>query len=85
MSDLVHNKLHRHNIDVIKGACFSGSICDACIVAKSHKLLFNTSVPISASFPLELFYMNIWDPSPITSVNEECYCLLIVDDCTRFS
>lgn len=33
----------------------------------------------------ELVYMDIWGPSPIISANDDRYCLLIVDDHTRFT
>lgn len=34
--------------------------------------------------PLELLYVDIWEPFPISSINGERYFLLVADDNTHF-
>jgi hypothetical protein len=44
------------------------SICSSCQQGKSHRLHFSSSPSISSS-PLQLLFLDVWGPTPITSVN----------------
>lgn len=57
--------LHSYNLP-----CNSNKLplCHPCCMAKAHQLPFTTSMSTSTS-PLELVYLDVWGPSPITSWN----------------
>ncbi|KAJ4776116.1 hypothetical protein LUZ62_060373 [Rhynchospora pubera] len=63
---------------------FSLAHCHDCIVAKSHKLPFTSSIS-STSSPLEIVYSDVWGPSPFVSNNGFRYYIIFVDDFSRFT
>lgn len=62
---------------------FSYSLCNACQIAKSHKLPLSMAHH-SSVIPFETIHVDIWGSSPIISSNDIHYFLLFVDDCTRY-
>jgi hypothetical protein len=58
--------------------------CDACCLAKSHRLSFAASSTI-ASKPLDFVHCDVWRPSPVTYNNGSRYYILFTDQYTRFS
>ena len=56
--------------------------CDTCVVAKFHRLPFNTS-SISTTKASQLIHMDLWAPYRVPSVTGAKYFLTIVDDFTR--
>ena len=44
----------------------NNDFCDACTIAKSHKLPFKDSTTVYHT-PLQLVFMDIWDPSSMTA------------------
>ena len=37
------------------------------------------------TYPIELVHSDVWDPTPITSINGHRYYVIFVDDFTRFT
>jgi GAG-pre-integrase domain len=48
------------------------TLCDACCLAKSHRLPFQSSSTI-AKTPLEFVHCDVWGPSPITAHTDARY------------
>jgi hypothetical protein len=60
------------------------SVCSSCQQGKSHRLHFSYSPSISSN-PLQLLFIDVWDPTSITSVNNNCFYLSIVDDFSKYT
>ena len=58
-------------------------LCSDCSINKSHKLPFYSNT-IASSHPLEYLYTDVWT-SPITSIDNYKYYLVIVDHYTRYT
>jgi hypothetical protein len=60
-------------------------ICSACQAGKQvgshhpHKNIMTTDMP------LELLHMDLFDPIAYISIDRSKYCLVIVDNCSRFT
>ena len=59
-------------------------VCDACILAKSHKLPFSQST-YKSTRPLALIHSNVWGPAPITSHFGYSYYVIFVDDYSKYT
>ena len=57
--------------------------CSHCFINKSHKLPFYTN-SITSTQPLQYIYTDVWS-SPITSVDQYKYYLVLVDHYTRYT
>lgn len=57
--------------------------CADCLINKSHKLPFANS-SITSTSPLEYIFTDVWT-SPITSVDNYKYYLVLVDHYTRYT
>ena len=57
--------------------------CSDCLLNKTHKLPFHTNT-ITSTQPLEYLYIDLWT-SPIVSIDNFKYYLVIVDHYTRYS
>ena len=60
----------------------SGFKCDTCILAKSHRVSYSTSLNKS-DIPFALIHSNVWGPSPITTSSSIRLFVTFIDDCTR--
>lgn len=50
-----------------------------------HALPYQSRKDKRATKPLGLTYFDVWRPSSIVSTNQVHYCVLFVDDFTRFN
>uniref|UniRef100_A0A803LEC6 Integrase catalytic domain-containing protein n=1 Tax=Chenopodium quinoa TaxID=63459 RepID=A0A803LEC6_CHEQI len=57
--------------------------CEACVLAKSHKLSYYPS--LTDSKPFALIHSDVWGPAPEFSFHDYSYFVLFVDDFTRMS
>ena len=60
-------------------------LCDACQKGKQRKASFKSKTESSINEPLQLLHMGLFGPVNIMSISKKRYCLVIVDDFTRFS
>nr|GEZ90381.1 putative ribonuclease H-like domain-containing protein [Tanacetum cinerariifolium] len=58
----------------------------ACNKGKQHKASYKTIPSISLiTEPLHLLHMDLFGPTSVRSINKKYYCLVIIDEYTRFS
>ncbi|PKU62337.1 Retrovirus-related Pol polyprotein from transposon TNT 1-94 [Dendrobium catenatum] len=58
--------------------------CTKCVLAKSHKLVFDNSVNRRSDI-LDLVHSDVWGPSPVVSNQGYKYYVIFVDDHSRFT
>ena len=63
----------------------SPQICEACAKSKQVKSTFEKKKEISTKRPLELLHMDLFGPNRIASLSGKYFCLVIVDDYSRYS
>jgi transposase InsO family protein len=59
--------------------------CSACQVSKQVANTHPTKAYMSTSRVLELLHMDLFGPTTYKSLGENLYCLVIVDDCSRYT
>ena len=59
--------------------------CLACNKGKQHKASCKKIEERTIREPLELLHMDLFGPVLVASLNKKKYCLVITDDCSRFS
>ncbi|GJZ51521.1 putative ribonuclease H-like domain-containing protein [Tanacetum coccineum] len=59
--------------------------CVACQKGKQHKASCKTKLVSSISQPLQMLHMDLFGPTFVRSINNKIYCLVIIDDFSRFS
>ncbi|GJZ94095.1 putative ribonuclease H-like domain-containing protein [Tanacetum coccineum] len=59
--------------------------CVACQKGKQHKASCKAKLERTITVPLHTLHMDLFGPTFVKSVNHASYCLVIIDDCTRFS
>ncbi|GJS58420.1 ribonuclease H-like domain-containing protein [Tanacetum coccineum] len=59
--------------------------CLACRKGKQHKASCKKLEEKTVREPLELLYMDLFGPVFVESLNMKKYCLVVTDDCSRFS
>ena len=59
------------------------SLCSDCAINKTHKLPFSTS-SIQSTRPLEYIFTDVWT-SPVTSIDNYKYYLILVDHYSRYT
>jgi hypothetical protein len=74
--------LRLNNLPCLKESSVS-SVCNACQLAKSHQLPYNTSIH-RTTMPLEIIHSDVWGPAPI-SVGGYKYYISFIDDFTKFT
>lgn len=57
--------------------------CSHCLINKSHKLPFSNSL-ITSTKPLQIIFTDVWT-SPIMSIDNYKYDLLLIDHYTRYT
>ena len=82
MNDLVRKDLVR---GLRKLEFSKDSLCDACQIGKQKKSSFKSKLKSSIDRPLQLLHMDLFETVNIMSISKKKYCLVIVDDCTRYT
>nr|GEX11683.1 putative ribonuclease H-like domain-containing protein [Tanacetum cinerariifolium] len=59
--------------------------CVACKKGKQHRASFKTKPISSVNQPLYRLYMDLFGPTFVQSLNKKSYCLLVIDDYSRFT
>ncbi|GKA87938.1 putative ribonuclease H-like domain-containing protein [Tanacetum coccineum] len=59
--------------------------CVACQKEKQHKASCKTKNVSSIFKPLQLLHMDLFGPVSMKSINKKSYCLVVIDDFSRFS
>ncbi|KAK1415024.1 hypothetical protein QVD17_30793 [Tagetes erecta] len=60
-------------------------LCPACLKGKQHRMSFKSKLENSISKPLQMLHMDLFGPTNVQSIGRKSYCLVIIDDFTRFS
>ncbi|KAI3673629.1 hypothetical protein L6452_39753 [Arctium lappa] len=82
MSKLVKNNLVRG----LPSKVFScDDHCVACLKGKQHKTSHKTKELNTISSCLQLLHMDLFGPTNVMSIGKKSYCLVIVDDYSRFT
>nr|GEV29466.1 hypothetical protein [Tanacetum cinerariifolium] len=59
--------------------------CVACCKGKQHKASYKAINAVSSNFePLQLLHMDLFGPTSIRSIDHKYYCLVIIDDYSKF-
>ena len=82
MNDLVRKELVRGMplVEFIRDG-----LCDACQKGKQKKVSFSKKLESSIDEPLQLLHMDLFGPVNVLSIARKRYCLVIVDDFSKFS
>ncbi|KAJ9538676.1 hypothetical protein OSB04_031409 [Centaurea solstitialis] len=59
--------------------------CVACLKGKQHKSTHKSQEIKTISSPLQLLHMDLIGPTNVMSISKKSYCLVIVDDYSRFT
>ncbi|KAI3692410.1 hypothetical protein L6452_32225 [Arctium lappa] len=59
--------------------------CVVCPKGKQHKTSHKSKEINTISSPLNLLHMDLFDPTNVMSIGKKSYCLVIVDDFSRFT
>ncbi|GKC52177.1 putative ribonuclease H-like domain-containing protein, partial [Tanacetum coccineum] len=59
--------------------------CVACQKGKQHKASCKTKTVSSISQPLQMLHMDLFGPTFVKSLMKKVYCLVVIDDYSRFS
>ncbi|GJT04957.1 putative ribonuclease H-like domain-containing protein [Tanacetum coccineum] len=59
--------------------------CVACHKGKQHRASCKAKLERLIIEPLHTLHMDLFGPTSVKSINHASYCLVITDDCTRFS
>nr|GEZ87340.1 hypothetical protein [Tanacetum cinerariifolium] len=75
--------------NLVKGLpskCFENDhICVACLKGKQHKASCKTKLVNSMFKTLYTLYMDLFEPTSVSSLNHKWYCLVMTDDFSRFT
>ncbi|GJV89271.1 putative ribonuclease H-like domain-containing protein [Tanacetum coccineum] len=58
--------------------------CVACHKGKQHRASCKAKLERLITKPLHTLHMDLFGPTSVKSINHASYCLVIIDDCTRF-
>ncbi|KAL8157708.1 hypothetical protein AgCh_002420 [Apium graveolens] len=82
MNDLVKK-------DIVRGMplveFIGDGLCDACQKGKKKKVSFSKKLESAIDEPLQLLHMELFGPVNVLSISRKRYCLVIVDDFSKFS
>ncbi|KAJ9560705.1 LOW QUALITY PROTEIN: hypothetical protein OSB04_005865 [Centaurea solstitialis] len=59
--------------------------CVSCLKGKQHKSTHKSKEVNTISAPLQLLHMDLFGPTNVMSIGKKSYCLVIVDDYSRFT
>ncbi|KAJ9542155.1 LOW QUALITY PROTEIN: hypothetical protein OSB04_028661 [Centaurea solstitialis] len=81
------NKLVKGNL--VRGLPTKEFSCDdhcvSCLKGKQHKSTHKSKEVNTISAPLQLLHMDLFGPTNVMSIGKKSYCLVIVDDYSRFT
>ncbi|KAJ9547235.1 hypothetical protein OSB04_019778 [Centaurea solstitialis] len=81
------NKLVKGNL--VRGLPTKEFSCDdhcvSCLKGKQHKSTHKSKEVNTNSAPLQLLHMDLFGPTNVRSIGKKSYCLVIVDDYSRFT
>nr|GEX16709.1 uncharacterized mitochondrial protein AtMg00810-like [Tanacetum cinerariifolium] len=80
------NKLVRHNlVRGLPSKCFENDhTCVAWLKGKKHKASYKTKLVNSVTKPFHTLHMDLFGPTSVSSLNHKWYCLVVIDDFSRF-
>ncbi|KAJ9560337.1 hypothetical protein OSB04_005497 [Centaurea solstitialis] len=58
---------------------------NACLKGKQHKASHKSKTINTISAPLQLLHMDLFGPTNVMSIGKKSYCLVIIDDYSRFT
>ncbi|CAI7787113.1 unnamed protein product [Closterium sp. NIES-53] len=58
--------------------------CLPCVEGRQCAAPHSSSFPPTTA-PLQILHMDVWGPARVSGQDRECYFLLVVDDCTRYT
>ncbi|GJS53845.1 ribonuclease H-like domain-containing protein [Tanacetum coccineum] len=81
------NKLVRNNLVIgLPSKIFENDhSCVDCLKGKQHKASCKAKLVNSTSKPLYTLHMDLFGPTSISSLNHKWYCLVVIDDFSRFT
>jgi len=81
------NRLLKHDLVVgLKNVKFDkDKLCSACQAGKQVANTHPTKSVMSTERPLELLHMDLFGPTTYRSIGGNCYCLVVVDDYSRYT
>ncbi|MDQ9782802.1 hypothetical protein RF094_08845, partial [Serratia marcescens] len=81
------NKLSRSDLVVgmPKITFLKDKVCDACKSGKQTKASFKIKGNIQSNRLLDLFHMDLFGHIPISSIGGSKYCLVVIDDYSKFT
>ncbi|GJW11710.1 putative ribonuclease H-like domain-containing protein [Tanacetum coccineum] len=81
------NKLVRRNLvrGLPSNLFENDHTCVDCQKGKQHKASCKTKVVSSINQPLQMLHMDLFGPTFVRSINHKIYCLVVIDDFSRFS
>ncbi|KAJ9560628.1 hypothetical protein OSB04_005788, partial [Centaurea solstitialis] len=82
MNKLVKNNLVR---GLPRKEFFCNDNCVACLKGKQHKSSHKSKEVNSIYSPFQLIHMDLFGPTNVMSIGKKSYCLVIVDDFSRFT
>ncbi|GKB87280.1 putative ribonuclease H-like domain-containing protein [Tanacetum coccineum] len=59
--------------------------CAVCQKGNQHKASCKAKLERTITEPLHTLHMDLFGPTSVKNINHASYCLVIIDDCTRFS
>ena len=59
--------------------------CVACLKGKQHRASCKTKAYNSIAHPLYMLHMDLFGPTSVSNINLKKYCLVVTDDCSRFT
>ncbi|KAJ9551529.1 hypothetical protein OSB04_015574 [Centaurea solstitialis] len=59
--------------------------CVPCLKGKQHKASHKSKTINTISAPLQLLHMDLFGPTNVMSIGKKSYCLVIIDDYSRFT
>ena len=81
------NRLLKHDLVVgLKNVKFEkDKLCSACQAEKQVAKAHHSKSVMSTERPLELWHMDLFSPTTYRSNGGNCYCLVVVDDYSRYT
>jgi hypothetical protein len=80
------NKLVKHDlVKVLKDIFEKDKLCSSCQASKQVENTHHKKSMMSTSKAFELLQMDLFGPTQYTSINENKYSFMIVDDYTRYT
>ena len=81
------NRLLKHDLVIgLKDVKFEkNKLCSACQTGKQVANAHPSKSVMSTERPLELLHMDLFGPTTYRSIGENCYCLVVVDDYSKYT